>query len=129
MVHNPDVTADKELITGILVADLTSDQLDIIQEQFGLGALLCNPYPTHQLFIHDKREWGSYIHADMLRAMTEEQPDLDGLVVIDARSAEDGAAWYIECFADEARVADGEAENTNTLFKLRMKLGDIVLWY
>jgi hypothetical protein len=107
MVYNPDLEATKELITGILVADLTSAQLDTIQEKFGMGAMLCNPYPSQQLF---------------------EQPDLDGLVVIDARSADDGAAWYFESFADEDRVADGEAENTNTLFKLRMKLEDIVLW-
>ncbi|KAH7381416.1 hypothetical protein DE146DRAFT_285503 [Phaeosphaeria sp. MPI-PUGE-AT-0046c] len=127
MVYNPDLAAAKELITGILVADLTPTQLDTVQEKFGIGALLCSPYPSHQLFIHDKRNWTSYTHADMLRAMTNEQPDLDGLVVIDARSADDGAAWYIECFADAGRVADGEAENINTLFKLRMKLEEIVL--
>jgi hypothetical protein len=125
MVYNPDLTAEKEVITGILVADLTPSQLDFVQEKFGIGANMCSPIPSEQLFIHDKRSWSSHSHADMLRAM----PDLVGLIVIDSRSAEDGSAWYLDSFADSEEVADGNAENTNTLFKLRMKLEDVVISY
>jgi hypothetical protein len=125
MVYNPDLTAEKEVITGILVADLTPSQLDFVQEKFGIGANMCSPIPSEQLFIHDKRSWSSHSHADMLRAM----PDLVGLIVIDSRAAEDGSAWYLDSFADSEEVADGNAENTNTLFKLRMKLEDVVISY
>jgi hypothetical protein len=123
MVYNPDPTASKEHITGILVSKLTSTQLDTIQEKFGNGANLTSPYPHEQLFIHDKRDWSAYSHADMKRAM----PDAVGLIVIDSRSAEDGSIWYIDRFATEEEVEDGGAENTNTLFKLRMKLEAVVI--
>jgi hypothetical protein len=33
----------KEIITAILVADLTPSQLDTVQEKFGNGANLCAP--------------------------------------------------------------------------------------
>lgn len=124
MVYNPDLTAEKEIITGILVANLTSAQLDDIQKKFGKGANLCSPHPREQLFIHDKREWVSYTHADMKRAMPD---DLEALIVVDSRTAEDGSAWYIDHFATQDEIDDGEAENTNTLFKVRMRLQDIVI--
>jgi hypothetical protein len=123
MVYNPDLTASKKHITGISVADLTSTQLDTIQEKFGNGANLISPYPREQLFIHDKREWSQYSHADMKRAM----PDTDALIVVDSRSAEDGSIWYIDRFATDEEVEEGQAENINTLFKLRMKLEAVVI--
>lgn len=125
MVYNPDLTASKELITGILVADLTPAQLDTIQQKFGNGANLCRPYPSEQLFIYDKRSWARKSHADMLRSM----PDVSSLVVIDARSAKDGSVWYIDRFATSNDVAAGEAVNTNALLKVRMKSEDIVISY
>jgi hypothetical protein len=125
MVYDPARTASKELITAILVADLTPAQLGIIQEKFGNGANLCSPYPSEQLFIHDKRSWSTYTHAALKRAM----PDTSPLLVIDAQTPKDGSIWYIERFADDDEVADGLAESTNTLYKIRMKLEAVVIQY
>ncbi|KAH3942949.1 hypothetical protein HBH70_126220 [Parastagonospora nodorum] len=125
MVYNPDLTASKELITGILIANLTPFQLDTIQEKFGIGANMCNPNASEQLFIHDKRSWSNRSHLAMFRAM----PDVAALIVIDARSAADGSAWYIDSQATQEDVDNGDAENTNTLQKLRMNLEDVVISY
>jgi hypothetical protein len=51
------------------------------------------------------------------------------LIVIDSRTPSDGGIWYIERFADEDDVENEQAENTNTLLKIRMKIEDIVLQY
>jgi hypothetical protein len=60
----------------------------------------------------------------MKRAMPD---NLEALIVIDSRSAEDGSAWYIDPFATQDEIDDGEVENINTLFKVRMRLQDIVI--
>jgi hypothetical protein len=125
MVHNPDLTREKERINAILVADLTPAQLNAVQEKFGNGANLCSPFPVEQLFIHDKREWTAYSLPDMKRAM----PDTSPLLVIDAQSVGDGAVWYIDDFASQDDVDDELAENTNTLVKIRMKLEAVVISY
>lgn len=125
MVYNPDPTAQKVRLSAILVADLTPLQLDAIQQKFGLGANLSSPFPDEQLFIEDRRDWSSKSHADIKRAY----PDTSPLLVIDSRTPSDGGIWYIERFADSDSVDDGEAENTNTLFKLCMGLEDVVISY
>jgi hypothetical protein len=125
MVYNPDITRTPRRLSAILVVELTPTELDTVQHKFGIGANLCCPYPQYLLFIEDKREWSSHSHADLKRAY----PSTDPLIVIDSRTPSDGGIWYIERFASEDDVADGAAENTNTLFKLRMKIEDIVIQY
>jgi hypothetical protein len=115
----------KEIITAILVADLTPSQLDTVQEKFGNGANLCTPHPSEQLFIHDKRSWSTHTHAALKRAM----PDTSPLLIIDAQTPHDDSIWYIERFADADEVAEGQAESTNTLYKIRMKLDAVVIQY
>jgi hypothetical protein len=99
MVYNPDVNRTPQRLSAILVANLTAAQLDTVQQKFGTGANLCCPYPEHALFIEDRRSLPSRSHADLKR------------------------------FADEDDVRDEQAENTNTLFKIRMKIEDIVIQY
>jgi hypothetical protein len=125
MVHNPDITRTPTRLSSILIADLTPAQLDTIQHKFGIGANLCCPYPSEVLFIEDKREWSSSSHADLKRAY----PDADPLIVIDSRTPSDGGIWYIERFATGDDVENEQAENTNTLFKIRMRIEDIVIQY
>ncbi|KAH7069561.1 hypothetical protein BKA63DRAFT_84924 [Paraphoma chrysanthemicola] len=125
MVFNPDTVRERVRLMAILVADLTPTELDEVQNKFGIGANLCNPYPAEELFIHDRREWASHPHANMMRAMS----NIDPLLVIDAQTPQDGGVWYIEGFAESVDVESGQAENTNTLFKLRMKLEDVVISY
>lgn len=125
MVYNPDSARRKERITAVLVADLTPAQLDNVQEAFGIGATLCSPIPSDQLYIHDKREWAASSHAEMKRAYSDSQP----LLIVDSRTPVDGAVWYIDRFATPDEVEDGEAENTNTLYKVRMNIEDVVISY
>lgn len=125
MVYNPDLTRAKIRLNAVLVAELTPAQLDTVQEKFGIGANLCTPYPAEELFIHDKRQWSNYSHADMKRAM----PDTKPLLVVDSQTPDDGAVWYIEDFATQDDVHHGMAENTNTLIRIRMILEDVVISY
>jgi hypothetical protein len=125
MVYNPDIGQPKQRLTAILVAHLTSAQLDTVQEQFAIGAHLCSPNPVHELFIQDRREWSSFSHADLKRACLSAEP----LIVVDARTPKDGSIWYIERFADDEDVENGEAENTSTLYKIRMNIPDVIISY
>jgi len=125
MVYNPDLTQAKERIIAIAVDGLTPAQLEAVQDKFGTGANLRSPNPAEELFVHDKREWTSYTHPDLKRAMPEANP----LVVIDSQTPDDGGIWYIDRFANQQDVDVGEAENTDTLYKLRMKIEDIVVSY
>ncbi|KAF1850316.1 uncharacterized protein K460DRAFT_382070 [Cucurbitaria berberidis CBS 394.84] len=125
MVYNPDLFRSKERINAVLVADLTPAQLDAVQDRFGIGANLCSPNPSEQLFIHDKREWSASSHADMKRAYPDTQP----LLVVDSHTPVDGGIWYIDRFADADDVESEQAENTNTLFKIRMTTEDVVISY
>ncbi|CAO2658281.1 Nn.00g060040.m01.CDS01 [Neocucurbitaria sp. VM-36] len=125
MVFNPDLARPKEPITAVSIAHLTPAQLDHVQDSFGIGATLCSPNPSEQLFIHDKREWAASSHADMKRAYPDAQP----LLVIDSRTPLDGAVWYIDRFADTNDVESDQAENTDTLFKIRMTIQDVVISY
>jgi hypothetical protein len=66
MVYIPNLHYDKQRLLALLTADLTSAQLDRIQELFGIGATLRSPYPAEELFIEDKREWSRLSHADLM---------------------------------------------------------------
>jgi hypothetical protein len=74
MVYNSDLAGPKDIITAILVADLTPAQLDTIQTKFGHGANLTSPYPREHLFVHDKRSWSTHSHAALKHAMPNTSP-------------------------------------------------------
>ncbi|KAF1829412.1 hypothetical protein BDW02DRAFT_167190 [Decorospora gaudefroyi] len=126
MVYNPDIAAAKvRRLSAILVADLTPAQLDTVQRKFGAGANLCSPHPSEELFVEDKREFSSLSHPDLKRFY----PDTNPLLIIDARTPSDHSIWYIDRFAEEDDVENGEAENTNTLYKIRIHIPDVVISY
>ncbi|RYN90780.1 hypothetical protein AA0119_g10902 [Alternaria tenuissima] len=107
MVYIPNLHYDKQRLLALLTADLTSAQLDRIQELFGIGATLRSPYPAEELFIEDKHP----------------------LLVIDSHTPHDGGIWYIEGFATADDVANGLAESLNTLYKIRMDIRDVVMQF
>ncbi|CAN9124461.1 unnamed protein product [Alternaria sp. RS040] len=125
MVYIPNLHYDKQRLLALLTADLTSAQLDRIQELFGIGATSRSPYPAEELFIEDKREWSHLSHADLMRAYPEQDP----LLVIDSHTPHDGEVWYIEGFATADDVANGLAESLNTLYKIRMDIRDVVMQF
>ena len=125
MVYIPNLHYDKQRLLALLTADLTSAQLNRIQELFGIGVTLRSPYPAEELFIKDKREWSHLSHADSMRAYPEQDP----LLVIDSHTPHDGGIWYIEGFATADDVANGLAESLNTLYKIRMDIRDVVMQF
>ncbi|KAF7675713.1 hypothetical protein GT037_006432 [Alternaria burnsii] len=125
MVYIPNLHYDKQRLLALLTADLTSAQLDRIQELFGIGATSRSPYPAEELFIEDKREWSHLSHADLMRAYPEQDP----LLVIDSHTPHDGGIWYIEGFATADDVTNGLAESLNTLYKIRMDIRDVVMQF
>lgn len=125
MVYIPNLHYDKQRLLALLTADLTSAQLNRIQELFGIGVTLHSPYPTEELFIKDKREWLHLSHADSMRAYPEQDP----LLVTDSHTPHDGGIWYIEGFATADDVANRLAESLNTLYKIRMDICDVVMQF
>jgi hypothetical protein len=125
MVYNPALYYAKKRLFAILTADLTPAQLDRVQELFGIGATMCSPSPAEELFISDRREWSDLSHAELKRAYLEADP----LLVIDSRTPDDGGIWYLDRFADEDDIKDGQAESLNTLYKIRMDIRDVVIQY
>lgn len=125
MVYIPNLHYDKQRLLALLTADLTSAQLNRIQELFGIGVTLRSPYPAEELFIKDKREWSHLSHADSMRAYPEQDP----LLVIDSHTPHDGGIWYIEGFATADDVANRLAESLNTLYKIRMDICDVVMQF
>ncbi|CAN9150396.1 unnamed protein product [Alternaria alternata] len=125
MVYIPNLHYDKQRLLTLLTADLTSAQLDRIQELFGIGATSRSPYPAEELSIENKREWSHLSHADLMRAYPEQDP----LLVTDSHTLHDGGIWYIEDFATADDVANGLAESPNTLYKIRMDIRDVVMQF
>ncbi|CAN9110546.1 unnamed protein product [Alternaria alternata] len=125
MVYIPNLHYDKQRLLTLLTADLTSAQLDRIQELFGIGATSRSPYPAEELSIENKREWSHLSHADLMRAYPEQDP----LLVTDSHTLHDGGIWYIEGFATADDVANGLAESPNTLYKIRMDIRDVVMQF
>lgn len=127
MVYNPDIHKPKELIHAILTADLSPSQLATIHEKFRLGANLGSPQPAEQLFIADKRSWANLTHVDIWRKTVNDDSDWSPIIIVDADTPLDGGIWYIDRIATQEDVDSGEAESTNTLFKIRMEIGNIPL--
>ncbi|KAF2657709.1 hypothetical protein K491DRAFT_690780 [Lophiostoma macrostomum CBS 122681] len=121
MVYNPEQTQEKEQLTAFLTVKLTHEQLDAIQYAFGKGSFSQSPSMFTVLFIIDRPEYHGRSHADIRRAETNEKPFL----VIDEKTPIDGGIWYVDNFASEEEVEDGEAESTNVVWKIRIKIEDV----
>ena len=125
MVYNGEFAREKERLTAFLTAKLTPAELDSVQDAFGKGSFASSPACSTVLYIVDKPEYHDLSLADIRRAETDGKPFL----VVDAKTPEDGGIWYIDNFAAEDEVKDGEAESTNVLWRIRCKLEHVVLLY
>lgn len=125
MVFNPDGTDSKVRLPAYLIADLTPEQLDTIQIAFGKGSFSQAPTCPYELFIKDVPEYHDLSHANIRKAETDGNP----FFLIDEQTPTDGGMWYIDNFATEDEVDDGEAENTRVLWKIRIKIEDIPIMY
>ncbi|KAF4341853.1 hypothetical protein FBEOM_4169 [Fusarium beomiforme] len=100
-----------------LVTSFTDDELKAFKSAFGLGA--CSRFsPLMELKLVDTPE--DYIGKShqYMRAKENEAGNNDPFVVVDDEAKSRGAVWYIEQFAEEDHVEDGEAESTDVVFKI-----------
>jgi hypothetical protein len=123
MVFNPDAHGAKEHLTAFVTAKLTLEQLDAIQHAFGRGSFSQSPTCPTELFIKDNPSYHGLSLEDIRRA----EAGLKPLLIIDAKTPVDGGIWYIDDFASEDEVEDGEAASTNVLWKIRIKAEDVCI--
>ncbi|KAF2472548.1 uncharacterized protein BDR25DRAFT_302686 [Lindgomyces ingoldianus] len=105
-------------LTAFLTAELSPQQLDAIHKAFESGAFSQFPTPLAELYIKDKPEYHGLTHAEIRRAEEREEPFL----LIDKETPDDGGIWYIDDFAGEDQVEDEQAESTDVLWKIRIKI-------
>lgn len=120
----PSIPGDS--LTAYLVTDLTNDELTIIKSAFELGA--CSKFsPLLELKIVRAPEdyWGK--SHQYIRAQENEAGREEAFAVIDEEAKERGAIWYIDRFADEDEVEEGQAESTDVVFKILIQTEALAL--
>lgn len=101
-------------LTAYLTANLSRTTLDDIHQRFERGA--CSRFnPSVELFITPAP--ANALH-EILRSNTHKAPFL----VIDENTPQDKAVWYVQGFATPDDVADGDVQNTNVVWRIRMKI-------
>lgn len=106
-------------LTAYLTADLSSDALDDIHRRFERVA--CARFnPSVELFIAPGPgpTTTANSHQDLVRWHNSSTPFL----VIDERTMRDRAVWYVQGLATPDDVADGDAQNTNVVWRIRVKI-------
>ncbi|CEI65618.1 hypothetical protein FVEN_g8875 [Fusarium venenatum] len=120
----PAIPGDR--LTTYLVTELTNDELKVIKSAFELGA--CSKFsPLLELKIVRAPEdyWGK--SHQYIRTKENEAGREEAFTVIDDEAKERGAIWYIDQFADEEQVEDGEAESTDAVFKILIQTEALAL--
>ena len=112
--------------TAYLIADLSDDQLNEFKAAFQLGA--CSRFsPLMELkIVRPPADYVGQSHQYMRQKENEagcKQP----FVVIDQEFLKRGAVWYIEQFAQEEEVEEGEAESTDVVWKILIKTEALAL--
>ncbi|GKU12014.1 hypothetical protein FLAG1_11524 [Fusarium langsethiae] len=121
---HPDVTC----LTAYLVAPLTDDELAKVKAAFEIGA--CSRFnPILELkIVRAPDDYVGKSHQYM-RAREDEAGRDEGFVVIDENAIKRHAVWYVDSFADEDAVENGEAESTDVVMKILVKTECLALTY
>ncbi|KAL5591903.1 hypothetical protein FOVSG1_010792 [Fusarium oxysporum f. sp. vasinfectum] len=100
-----------------LATPFTDDELKAFKAAFELGA--CSKFaPLMQLkILHAPEDYLGKSH-QYIRAKETEAGNKDPFIVVDDEAHSRGAVWYIDQFAEEDQVEDGEAESTDVVFKI-----------
>lgn len=126
MVFVP-TNSNVERLKAYLTAKLKAEDLESIHQAFELGA--CSRFsPLLQLYIEDILEYHDLSHSDIRRAETAAGRD-SSFLIIDEETPSNGAVWYIDQFASEDQVDDGEAESTEVLWKIHVKTEEVPLMW
>lgn len=104
-------------LTAYLTADLANDALDDIHRRFERGA--CARFnPSVELFIAPSPTTTSLQDIVWSHKASTPAPFL----VIDQHTPRDRAVWYVQGLATPDDVADGDAQNTNVVWRIRVKI-------
>ncbi|PCD26862.1 hypothetical protein AU210_013282 [Fusarium oxysporum f. sp. radicis-cucumerinum] len=100
-----------------LATPFTDEELEAFKAAFELGA--CSKFaPLMQLkILHAPEDYLGKSH-QYIRAKETEAGNKDPFIVVDDEAKSRGAVWYIDQFAEEDQVEDGEAESTDVVFKI-----------
>ncbi|KAI0486980.1 hypothetical protein F4859DRAFT_467827 [Xylaria cf. heliscus] len=109
-------------LRAYLLPSFPLGELPALKKAFELGT--CAPFdPMLELVIaHAPADWAGQSFEDMRRREDEAGREAP-FVVIDERGAggRDGAVWYVERFATEDEVEDGEAASTDVVWRIPVK--------
>ncbi|KAF9869701.1 hypothetical protein CkaCkLH20_12888 [Colletotrichum karsti] len=118
MVYIPPNT-NVPKITAYLTTSLSPEDLATVKKAFELGA--CSRFcPILEMVIKDEPLYHNKSHAD-IRHAEDVAGRKEGFVVIDDCAVDDEAIWFIDTFATEDQVEDGEVESTDVLLKILIK--------
>ncbi|ORX96634.1 hypothetical protein BCR34DRAFT_593772, partial [Clohesyomyces aquaticus] len=123
MVYIPHIRGHKLTAYLTTTSPPSPTQLSLIHSSFSLGAYSRFPTPIAELHILANPSYASasLSHASMRRAESAAGSSAPFLV-IDDETLTDGGVWYISDFATEDEVEDGEAESTDVLVKIRVRI-------
>ncbi|KAI1322463.1 hypothetical protein F5Y16DRAFT_386613 [Xylariaceae sp. FL0255] len=108
-------------LNAYLTTKLEDSELQSLKRSFELGT--CAPFNTRlELVIKHAPEGYIGKPFSYVRRKETEAGRSGPFVVIDEWSAKQGAVWYIENFATEEEVEDGEAESTNVVWRIPLKI-------
>ncbi|KAI1262075.1 hypothetical protein F5Y18DRAFT_187548 [Xylariaceae sp. FL1019] len=129
MVYIPP-PAGAPRLNAYLVTDFSDEELQKFKHAFEFGT--CAPFsPMLELVI--QRAPAHYLGKSFKYLRTEETGAgrKDPFVLIDegAKGGRDGAVWYVDRFADQQEVDDGEAESTNVVWRIYVKTDCLPLTY
>ncbi|KAF5724855.1 hypothetical protein FMUND_411 [Fusarium mundagurra] len=123
MVYLPP-NPEPDWLKCYLATPFTDDELKAFKAAFDLGA--CSKFsPLVQLKILDAPEEYLGKSHQYIRAKVTEAGNTDPFVVVDDEAKSRGAAWYIDQFAEEDDL--GQGESTDFVYKILIKTEDLAI--
>ncbi|KAI3325511.1 hypothetical protein HD806DRAFT_449670 [Xylariaceae sp. AK1471] len=122
--------ADIPRLNAYILPSFPDSELEPLKHAFELGT--CAPFdPMLELVIQRlpvDYEGETY---EYMRTKEDEAGRADPFVLIDSRAADgrEGALWYVDRFASEDEVDDGEAESTDVVWRILVKTECLSLTY
>jgi hypothetical protein len=123
--------ATPPILNAFLTAPQPLEVLDQIHAQFAVGSF-ARFHSSVELFIRDRPEFYSLSHLQ-IRQLLDEEDFLDPFLIIEARTEDSDAVWYIDttkagAFAENGGVVDGQLikhGDEPALLRIRTKITDV----
>lgn len=129
MVYIPP-WSDTPRLNAYVLPSFPIDELAALKRAFELGT--CAPFSTMlELVIqHAPADYADATFEDM-RKKENEAGRKDAFVIIDARGAggREGVVWYVDQFATQDEVDDGEATSTDVVWRIPVKTECLALMW